>query len=223
MQYCPKCKVNIRGNKAGCPLCQGHLTQTPEDPAFPVLKRNKVTSITIIRVSAFAFLTLEIIMAAIWYLSAHELGHGFPWVPIVMAGGVAGWVDLLLALYLRNNVLKIITAETYIAMVIDLVIDRMTGFIGWSVIWMIPVTFIGLAAATLSIGMGTRMRLEDYIIYLAADAVFCMLQIIHILNGMNHFIWPAAICIVLYMIMTAGALVFRSRDLKNASAKYFNV
>ena len=31
MQYCPKCKVKVRGYKTECPLCQGRLTGTPED------------------------------------------------------------------------------------------------------------------------------------------------------------------------------------------------
>lgn len=223
MQYCPKCRINIRGKKTRCPLCQGQLIREPEDPAFPAMKKNPVTSFSIIRITTFAFLCLEIVMATTALLAFRELGHTLSWVPLVMIGGVIAWVDMLLAIYLRNNVMKIITVEAYIAMVIDYIIDRMTGFFGWSVIWMIPVTFLGLAAATLSIGKGAHLRLEDYIIYLAADMFFCMFQIIPLALGQNHFEWPAVICMALYLILAVGAVVFRFRDLKNASAKYFNV
>ncbi len=44
MQYCPKCKINIRGHKTCCPLCQGQLQGEPEKNPFPVLAKPKVRS-----------------------------------------------------------------------------------------------------------------------------------------------------------------------------------
>ena len=175
------------------------------------------------KVATFLFLTIEIVMGAVGLLAAHELGHGLAWVPLVMIGAVNAWADLLLAMYLRNNAMKIVTAEVYVAILVDVWIDKLTGFHGWSIIWMIPATFVGLAIVTLCIGAAAKLRLEDFIIYLAIDTVFCMMQIIPIMKGWNHFIWPAAICMVLFLILAAGTLVFRFWDLKNASAKYFNV
>lgn len=224
MQYCPKCKIQIRGKKSCCPLCQGKLTQEPEDPAFPALKKRRVTSISLMKIATFLFLVLEIVMAGLWVLTQYQIGHFLPWIPLVMIGDLVVWINLLLAMYLRNNVMKIITVEAYLAIVIDYVIDRLTGFYGWSVIWMIPATFLGLAIVTLCIGKGAKLRLEDYIIYLAIDGVLCIaLQLVPILRGNNHFIWPAIICMDIYLILAAGTLVFRFRDLKSASAKYFNV
>ena len=69
MQYCPKCKIQIRGNKACCPLCQGKLTKDPQDPAFPALKHRIVTSFSIIKVSTFLFLVLELAVV-------HDAAHG---------------------------------------------------------------------------------------------------------------------------------------------------
>lgn len=223
MQYCPKCKIDIRGNKSCCPLCQGQLTKTPEDPAFPALKKSHVTSFSIIKLATFIFITIEIVMAAAGYLAKHEAGVPLPWVPLVMIGTAVAWADLILALYLRNNVMKIITFEAYIAMVIDYVIDRMTGYYGWSVIWMIPATFAGLAIVTVVIGKAAKLRLEDYIIYLLADGLLCLTQIIPIMRGRNEFEWPAVICMAGYLICAAATLIFKYHDLKNASAKFFNV
>ncbi len=223
MQYCQKCKINIRGNKTKCPLCQGRLSQSPENPAFPSIKKNTMTTLSIIKIATFCFLTLEIVMASVWFLAEHELKCPIPWAWLVMVGAVVVWVDLLLAIYLRNNVMKIITMEAYIAMIVDYGIDRMTGFLGWSVIWMIPATFIGLGLATALIGIIGKLKLENYIIYLLVDTVFCMFQIIPVLHGTNSFGWPAVICMALYLILAAGTIVFKFNELKNASAKYFNV
>ena len=43
MQYCPKCRVKIRGNKSCCPLCRATLTGEGEDGAFPVLRQFRET------------------------------------------------------------------------------------------------------------------------------------------------------------------------------------
>lgn len=223
MQYCPKCEIRIRGRKKCCPLCQGRLTGEPEEPAFPMPKRGVLTESLLMKIATFVFAATEIGMAATGYLAAAAAKHALPWVPLVMIGAVVAWLDLILAMRLRNNLMKIITVEAYVAMIIDYVIDRLTGFMGWSVIWMIPATFLGLAIVTVAIGKAAKLRLEDYIIYLLNDTILCMLQIIPILLGQNDFEWPAVICMALYLILISAALIFRSKELKNAAAKYFNV
>lgn len=223
MQTCQKCKINIRGNKAICPLCQSKLTGEPENPAFPTIKHNRVTSFTIIRIAVFFFFVVEICMGAAWFLAKHEQGKNLFWVPLVMAGTVVALADLVVTIYLRNNILKIITFEVYVAILVDLAIDVHFGFAGWSVVFVIPFSFIGLGAATISIGMASKMKSEDFVIYLVLDTIFSLFQIIPILRGNNYFEWPAVICMALYLILAAGMFLFHSRELKNASAKYFNV
>ena len=67
MQYCPKCKVNIRGNKKCCPLCQGQLKESElvMEPPFPKIKKNKVSNITFMKVCTFIFIALEIVFGTI--------------------------------------------------------------------------------------------------------------------------------------------------------------
>ena len=108
-------------------------------------------------------------------------------------------------------------------MILDYVIDIHNGFYGWSVNWMIPATFLSLAAVTIFIGKSAHLILDDYIIYLITDSITCMLQIIPILLGQNTFELPAVICMACYLILAVAALLFRPHDIKNASAKYFNI
>ncbi|MCI2049299.1 MAG: DUF6320 domain-containing protein [Lachnospiraceae bacterium] len=223
MQYCPKCRIQIRGHKKCCPLCQGRLTGEPEDSPFPVVRKSLLTGIGLIRIATFIFLASEIAMGTAAFLATSAAHHPIPWIPIVMTGGVVVWLDLVVAFNLRNNILKIITFEAYIAMIIDYVIDRMTGFAGWSVVWMIPATFLGLAVVTLAIGKAAKLHLEDYIIYILFDTLFSMLQIIPIVRGQNHFEWMAVVCMALYLILFTATLIFRFSELRNATEKFFNV
>lgn len=223
MLYCPKCKINIRGNKKCCPLCQSTLTGEPEDPAFPTIKRSKVTRFSIIRLSTFIFTVFEIVIGVTYYLAAHELDRRISWIPLVMIGAVICWLDVIIAIYLRNNIIKIITYEAYIAMIADYIIDLKKGFYGWSVNWMIPCTFFGLAIVTICLGKGEKLLLADYMIYLISDAALCMLQLIPLFTDQNSFEWPAVICMAFYVILAVAALLFVPHEVKNASAKYFNI
>lgn len=221
MQICPKCKIQIRGRKSCCPLCQSSLKETEGElsPAFPTLKRKKISNITFIKMCTFLFVALEIV-----FITINIMTHSaYPAIGPVMLGLLVGWITILTTMYLRNNLLKVITWEVIVAIVVDVYIDIKTGFKGWSVNWMIPLTLIALAIATIVIAHVLKLRLDEYILYIVMDIVMALLQIIFIKNGRNTFPWPAVISIMAYLILLAAVLIFRFRDLKNASEKMFNM
>ena len=221
MQICPKCKVNIRGKKSCCPLCQGQLkdVQGEVGASFPTLKKKKISNITFIKMCTFIFASLEIVFAAINIMTRREYAP----IGLIMLGLLAGWITLLTTMYLRNNLLKVITWEVIVAIIVDIYIDVKTGFLGWSLSWMVPLTLIGLAFATIIIAKVMKLRLDEYILYIIFDLVMALLQIIFIRNGKIVQPWPAAISIVVYLIIFVGVLIFRFRDLKVASEKMFNM
>lgn len=221
MQICQKCNVKIRGRKECCPLCQGRLKEVEgeENPSFPVLEKRKISNITFLKMCTFLFIASEIIFGAINIMTKGE----FSFIGPVMLGLFVAWIDVIATMYLRNNLIKVITFEAVVAIVVDLYIDIKTGFHGWSVNWMIPMTLIGLAIATNIIAWVLKLRLDEYILYIVLDFVMALVQIIFIRNGMNTFPWPAVASIITYMILIAALVIFRFRDLKNASEKMFNI
>ncbi|WP_029230901.1 DUF6320 domain-containing protein [Butyrivibrio sp. VCB2006] len=221
MQYCPKCKVNIRGRKACCPLCQGQLKQTDGEPEapFPTLKKKKVSSITLFKIVTFLFIASEIVFGTINYMTDGR----YSFIGVTMLGILVGWATIVTTMYIRNNLIKVITFEVIVAIIVDVYVDLRTGFIGWSVMWMIPSTLLGLAIVTIVTAKILKLRLDEYILYLVLDLVMALLQIIFIRNGMNKFTWPAVCVIMVYLILIAGLIIFRFRDLKRASEKMFNM
>ena len=222
MQYCEKCKIHVRGEKSCCPLCGGELTGSaePETAGYPKLKTPKMTKMGIVRGSLFCFLALEAVMGMLQFMIPGVL----PWVTFVMIGAPIAWCDLVLAFYHRNNVILLITVQTYIAMILGIVIDRLLGHPGWAVEWMVPSCFIGLVLVTIWIGKWLKkMLLVEYIIYLAVDMALSMTQIIFIRIGWNKFIWPAAISMTALAIMAIGALIFYQRIVRSAATRVFHI
>lgn len=221
MQYCPKCKVSIRGNKRVCPLCQGQLKESElqMEDAFPVIKKKRMSEITVMKVSTFIAIALEIIFGTIDIMTQGK----YSFIGLVMLGIAVCWVTVITTLYLRNNLLKVINWEVLVAIVVDIYIDMHTGFLGWSLSWMVPATLIALAIATIIIAKVTDLRLDEYALYIVWDLIMALVQIIFIRNGMNKFPWPAVISIMIYLILGVALVIFRFRDLKNASQKMFNM
>ena len=221
MQICQKCNVKIRGRKECCPLCQGRLKEIEgeDNPSFPTLEKRRISNITFLKMCTFLFIASEIIFGAINIMTKGK----FSFIGPVMLGLLVVWIDVLATMYLRNNLIKVITFEVIVAIVVDYYIDVKTGFLGWSIHWLRPMTLIALAVVTNMIALVLKLRLDEYILYIVFDFVMSLVQIIFIRNGMNRFPWPAVASIITYMIIITALVIFRFRDLKNASEKMFNI
>ena len=145
-------------------------------------------------------------------------GFRLPW-----RGILALWLDLVLGIYYRNNVIKNITVQIYLAMAACLLADYFTGFHGWAVQWVLPCCFVGAGCDHHSGWQGTGIRLDEYILFLAVDMVFSTVQLVFILLQLNTFVWPAVISLIFVWILAAAALIFRFRILKNAVKKSFHM
>ena len=216
MQYCPKCRVKIRGNKSCCPLCRGVLTGEAEDGAFPILQKH-ISNVSLFKIITFIAAAVIIGMLTVYYIT------DMSWTLGVIALAAIGWIDVLAAFYYRHNVLKLINIETYAGMLICLFIDYTLKFSGWSVRWVMPFAVLAVFIATIMIAILTKIRLEDCVIYLLFDTLAIFLQFIGIAKGVNTFPYPTVICAAAIAVGMIGIIIFRFRDFKNASGKWFNI
>lgn len=218
MQNCPKCKIDLRGDKDCCPLCGSPVSGHGEDPAFPVLEHKKLTRLTLARIVLFLVIIYEVIMIAAMALSRHI----YVWAPLAMLAGLVFYLDVRLVLYYRDNYIRVFTSQVYLAIVVCLVVDRATLWHGWSVTWVIPFCFIGLVIATFILGVILRLDLEDYIVYFFFTIALCFLQIIPLLLGKNSFPPPAIVSMAAAAIFAAALVLFRGREARSGARKYFN-
>ena len=216
MQYCPKCRVKIRGNKSCCPLCRASLTGEGEDGAFPVLQK-RISNVSLFKILTFIAAAVIIGMLTVLYITDMR------WTIAVIILAVIGWIDVLAAFYYRHNLLMLIHVETYAGMLICLFIDRSLKFTGWSVRWIMPFAVIAVFVAAIMIAAFSKIRIEDCIIYLLFDTLAAFLQLIGVANGVNTFPYPTVICAAGIAIGMLAIIIFRFRDFKSASGKWFNI
>lgn len=219
MQYCPKCKVHIRGDKRCCPLCQGSVRGNPQDPAFPVMKKRKYSIVLLFKVCLFLFVLTEVAMLMIDMMTGfrfHLPSLIMTWAPFVL-------VDLLVAIYYRGNVIKILSCQAYVVMAVCFFIDLHDGRLTWSIRWVIPSTLLGLVLATILIGYLAGLHLKDYLIYLVIDMVLTLLQLIPVVMGINDVPYMAIATAGVMIVIAAFVVIFKPKDLSNAFSKYMNL
>ena len=219
MQYCPKCRISIRGNKTECPLCGGRVTGEPETGGFPILERNRFSHMSVVKVGTFCLLTFFIIMMSLEILYDFKLA----WVPFAVMGALIAWGDMMVGIYYRNNLIKTLFIETYLAMAVCILIDSLTGWHGWSLAYVLPIGFVLLVFVTIGVGRAASLRLEEYIIYIFVTILLSMLQIFPVLAHVNPVAFPAVACMALLLIEACAAVIFRFRDLRSAVEKMFNL
>jgi hypothetical protein len=147
----------------------------------------------------------------------------YTWIGVVIVCVPIVWADIWLSMFYRSNIIKLVTFQNIVVIIADIIIDNLTGFKGWSVTWLVPVSLIGVGIFTIITSKVTKLMLFEYVRYLMLDTFISLLQLYPIYIGINWFIYPSVIAIVFYLIISAAIVIFGFRELKTASERYFNV
>ena len=220
MQHCARCKIDIRGDKERCPLCGGALTGDAGSPAFPVIPRQKMPRLTVMKGALLVALVVEAAMLVLCFILKDCPG----WAALIMIATLIGLGDVALTLFYRNNLLRLITWEIYIAMILVFLTDVFTGFHRWSVIWVLPVVFAALMITTTAVALATKMRVEEFILYLLFDVVMSSaVQLVFFLTRVNTLPLPAVISFVFVIVFFLAMLILNHRAFRGEARKFFNV
>lgn len=218
MQYCVKCHIKVRGHKRCCPLCQGPLSGEAEEGAFPAIPQPKISRLSFFRVCTFLMLTIETAFLICFYMRQAA------WILWTMGFVLLGWADIWITMYFRHNVIKLVHMQFFIGIVLMLVL-KATGKLGvssdWIWIWLFPACVLTLAITTIMVGKLSRIPFETYAIYLIWDIVFSFLQLIPLFMKLNPMPLPALVSMGLMALLAAAFLLFKPKETKRASRKWF--
>lgn len=219
MKYCGKCKVSFRGEETVCPLCQNRLSGVDEKAIYPMVP-------TIYRQFElfFKLLIFSTIIAGVTCVAVNLiLPQSGYWSVFVVLGILCFWISLLYALRKKDNIPNNITAQVFILSTLSFGWDWFTGWRGWSLSFVIPISCSVAMLSLAIIAKVTKMPAGDYIIYLIVDIVFGTVPLIFYLTGLVGFVIPSIICISLSALSLSALILFEGKNVLREIIKSFHL
>ena len=138
MNKCDSCGVSITGVRTYCPLCGKKLSDAAEEDygVFPRVKV-QVSYDLIVKITTFAAIVAILVINIINF---SFIPHLRLYVPLSLSVGCA-WIIIVVGVRKRKNIPKGIMYETIISVLLCLLWDKVTGWHGWSVDYVLPITF----------------------------------------------------------------------------------
>lgn len=219
MKHCDKCGTDIRGNCELCPLCQGHLTGTGEEPLFPTLpliyKKFKLF---------FQILLLSLTGVSVAAVAVNiMLPETGAWSVFAVTGAVCFWISLWLAIKRRSNIPKNITTQVVFVSVCAVLFDILTGWHAWSLEYVFPVICTGAMIALGILARVLKLPDEDFLACIVSDIFFGIIPLIFCLTGIITMIIPSVVCIGGSILSFAALMIFRGRSIRVELEKRFHM
>jgi hypothetical protein len=223
MKSCKKCAVSVNGSFARCPLCQHTLTtdsvSEPTAATFPFLPLIKQKHIFLHRMLQLCSVAAVIVSVAV----NRAFPSGQVWSLFVIAGVACMWLGLIVAIRKRHNILKNLAYQMHVVCILAVWWDLFTGWRGWSVDYVIPITFMSVMAATTILARVLKMPASDYIIYLVLLIFYGIIPVIFIITGLCTVIYPSLSCVAGSLVSLAALLIFEGRNMAAELRRRFHL
>lgn len=210
MRRCPYCKIGIAGDNVKCPLCQSKLTGNGEDPCYPKFEAKKKRSI---------FYKIQLFLA--WGLLIVAIGLDFM-VGLRLPGYPDLHWSLLLAMWLLVVEFGImrqfkpgtgsagkVTMLVLITLVTWCVTAYFFGFMKITIDLVVPCALAATIIANFVLAMidkngNTMSYLLSGVFLGVVPSVIC-----YFVRNQMPLAW--VICLLVCVVLFAGAVIFRGR------------
>lgn len=211
MQRCISCNVNVQGERQTCPLCGKKLENAPETETYGIFPKIpvKVTYHLILKISTFIAVIGIIVVNIINKLFIPQLNI---YVPLTL-GMICAWIIINVGFKKRKNIPKNILYEAVISIILCLVWDKLTGWRGWSVDYVLPATSAALVTFYFIMGIADKSRLTAYSGYFMISeigiVVCAVLAFIGVFEGIAEYFGVLAVGVGVSLFL--AQLIFRGR------------
>ena len=179
MLYCEKCGVYLSGSMNRCPLCQEKVAGQPEEDAYLPLPGTARPYGLTVRLAALLTVAALTVCAAVNYC----FPEGGWWFLFVAAGLASVWLLTGIAFWKRRNPMKAIAWLLAAVPALVLAWDWRTGFIGWSINFVLPCFIPCMQLAAAGAARVLRLRPADYLFCLGICILAGFLPLIPLFCG----------------------------------------
>ena len=222
MRRCPYCKVGIAGDLAKCPLCQSKLTGTAEEPCYPKFEAQKKQS-----------LYYKLQLAIVWGLLIVGVGLDFL-VRLRLPGYPDLHWSLIWAMWLIGFEFGImrqfkpgtgsagkVTMMVLITIVMLCVTAYFFGFLKITIDLVVPIALAATITANFVLALidkngNTMVYLISGLFMGFVPGVIC-----YFVSDKMPIAW--AVCLMVSVILFAGAVIFRGRAVADEFQRRFHL
>lgn len=221
MQYCPSCQMHIAGNKCCCPLCGGALEGKgdPQSEIFPRLTPTRSMARRVLRILALTGAAAT----AVCVLINLAMGTAV-WWSLFVAGGVAcGILTVAIGIAYRRDIPQNIAWETALVILLAILWDAATGWLGWSLDFVFP-----CACATgllMEIALWGILKTPVHVVAgpMGGLGLAALVPGVLVLVGLVNFALPSLLCTAFSILFLAVLVLLRRRTAWGELRRRFHV
>ncbi len=222
MKYCKQCKVSCLDHSDRCPLCDAPFdseTIDTEEPRYPDLDLNPKSYNLVKRI--FYFVTAVIVVLSIgldfW------IDDEITWSLISLAVVLYSWTVVYHAIRNNIHIASKIFVQALSGSIFIFFIDRLTGFDGWSVNYVIPQILILANVGIFILMMINRMVLREFLFYQLAMTLIGLIPILLILGDVVTRPLASYVSITISAVILLGTIIFGDKTVKSELIRRFHV
>lgn len=191
-----------------------------EENDFPGYRQQPSrTALTGLRIFSF-ICTVAVVVC--WMLN-YLLTPGEWWAGYVTAGVFCTWLLIMVGFRKRKNPLKNGMWQLTIVAAGSVLWDVFTGWLGWSVDFVLPLASLVTLLSMVIVSAACRMEASEYLFYLVQAGAFGLIPFILLLTGVVSVPYPSVICAGLSLLFLVGLVIFKGREFIREIHKKFRV
>lgn len=225
MRYCKACQIQIADPVHRCPLCEGILEahqierEVGIGDRYPDLEMQKGIYQLIKRI----YLFVSILLVGASVIVDLSIDDGIVWSIISLGAVMYSWTVVYHAIKSNTSVAAKILVQAIAGSFFIYLIDRVVGYMGWSVNFVIPQIFI-LANVTIVILMlVNRMAFKEYVFYQLATTCIGLIPIVLIITDVVVHPLLSYICIGISSVILLGTIIFGDKTVKDELIRRFHI
>lgn len=220
MRCCKGCGVKLANDLPYCPLCDMETVKLDDsfEEDYPYIKK-RITRRLFIKSVTFSALAAVLIS----FIIEHLLPESGNWYLIVTACLIYGWLSFLTVMYNLRDPGGIVFSQLILVSLLTSVIDRLCGWLRWSLNYVVP-GLVAAAAIAIVLCISIRPdRFRTYTIYQMVIAITGVVPVALWFWGLSEIEWTAVAAATVALFCFALILVFSHRHTKSELKKRFHI
>ena len=218
------------GERVYCPLCKKRIIdEGTEDSSikedfdvFPVTQKKQADFI-FMKIVTFAALAAVIVAGMVDRMMVLSDRTWQPIFFLVVIGVAGGYALLIVGQRKWKNIRKMVMYEVIIGMILCIAYDWYTGWKGWSVQIVLPLTVVGMNLLYFILGFVDRKHQTDYGIYFLLTIIATVLVVILVCVGVMHNTMLVTVTTGIGVLLLIAKIIFQGKTFLSELSRRLHV